>query len=274
MYLCIDIGGTKTLVAAVDHSGKVTEEVRFETPAEYSDFVATLRKTIGDLKTKKFTYCCSALPGKIDREHGIGLAFGNLPWENVPLAEDLEAICHAPVLLENDANLAGLSEAMLVKDTYSKVLYVTISTGIGGVFVVNGVIDPNTQDAEIGHILLEHGGELMRWQEFASGKAISKKYGKRASDIPATDTATWYVIAHNIAVGLIDLVATYTPDIIILGGGVGTHLPKFKSRLEEDLKIYENALLNVPPIIQAQRPEEAVIYGCYDLIKQHSKLVD
>jgi len=171
------------------------------------------------------------------------------------------------MLLENDANLAGLSEAHLIQEEFRKVLYVTISTGIGGIYVIDGVMDPATLDAEVGSMLLEHDGRLERWEHFASGKAIFAKYGQRASDID--DPQAWYAIAHNIAIGLIDLIAAYTPEVVVIGGGVGTNLPKFKERLEEDLRIYDNPLITLPVIRQAKRPEEAVVYGCYDLIHAH-----
>ncbi|MDZ7785804.1 MAG: ROK family protein [Candidatus Saccharibacteria bacterium] len=71
----------------------------------------------------------------------------------------------------------------------------------------------------------------------------------------------------GIAIGLIDVIATLTPEVIIFGGGVGAHFDKYQDRLMEELKIYENPLLTLPKIIQATRPEEAVVYGCYELAK-------
>lgn len=266
MYLCIDVGGTKTLVAVFNNTGKPVEQLRFETPKDYPDFIEELAKTIKQLKTKDFLSACIAIPGKVDRINGIGLHFGNLDWLNIPIQKDIEQIINAPVWIENDANLAGLSEATLLIKQCKKVLYLTISTGIGSVFVVNGTIDKNTEDSEVGHMLLEHNGKLMRWQEFASGKAIFSKFGERASDI--TSQTAWYVIARNIAIGLVDLIATYTPDCIVIGGGVGSHLDKFIDKLESELKIYETPILSMPKIIAAKRPEEAVVYGCFRLIKQ------
>jgi predicted NBD/HSP70 family sugar kinase len=267
MYLAIDIGGSKTLVATFTPDGTLENSVKFKTPHVYPDFIAELSATINSLPQQTYTAAGVAMPGKVDRSQGIGIAFGNLPWENVPLKADIEAIVSCPVQIENDANLAGLSEARLLPE-YTRALYITVSTGIGGVIISNGSIDPGTQDAEIGHILLEHDGKLMRWEEFASGRAMYAKYGKKASEIPQEDTSTWYVISRNIAVGLIDVIAMLTPEVIIVGGGVGTHLPKFHDRLVEELKIYENPMLTIPPIVQAQRPEEAVIYGCFELVKE------
>ena len=266
MYLAIDIGGSKTLLACFDSSGKVVASEKFKTPRVYDEFLTELAKTVANLSTNKFVAVGVAIPGKVDRKTGVGLAFGNLPWQNVPVKKDIEKMMDCKVYIENDANLAGLSEARLIPE-FNRVLYVTISTGIGGVIVNKGKIDEGTQDAEIGHILLEYGGRLVRWEDFASGKAIVEKFGKKASEIDPDDSKTWYVIARNIAIGLIDIIATLTPDVIIVGGGVGTHLPKYQDRLNEELKIYENPLIKIPPILSAKRPEEAVIYGCYELVR-------
>jgi|AntRauTorckE6833_2_1112554.scaffolds.fasta_scaffold00355_4 predicted NBD/HSP70 family sugar kinase len=266
MYVAIDVGGTKTLISVVDADGAITESQKIKTPKKYEEFIVELASTVDNLSTDSFSAGCIALPGKIDRENGIGISFGNLPWEDVHAQADCERLFHCPFLVENDANLAGLGEATALGDAYKKVLYITVSTGIGSALVINGALDPTTLDAEAGQILLEHNGELQRWEKIASGSAIVAKYGKRASDLE--DPQAWYAIAHNLATGFITVIATYTPDIIVIGGGVGTHLDKFKDRLVELLTIYENPLLTIPPIVQAQHPEEAVIHGCYQLIKQ------
>jgi len=273
MYLAVDIGATKTLVAIFHKNGVLGESIKFETPIEYPAFLNQISQTVAKLATNNLEFACVAIPGKVDRNRGLGLAFGNLPWENVPIKEDFEKIVDCPVLIENDANLAGLSEALALKDKYHKVLYVTISTGIGSVLVINGVIDPDTQDAEVGHMMLEHEGRLMRWQEFASGKAIVKRWGKKASQISPKDHSTWYVIGRNIAIGLIDVIANLSPDAVVIGGGVGSHFDKFKEPLLEALKLYENELVRTPPILPAIHAEKAVLYGCYELIKaNHEKI--
>jgi predicted NBD/HSP70 family sugar kinase len=271
MYGAIDVGGTKTLVALFHDDGELVTQVKFPTPPLYNLFLDELHDVFKKVKKPEVRCVGIALPGKIDRKHGIGVAFGNLPWSKVPIVEDVEAIFKTPVVLENDARLAALSEAILLKNQFSKVLYTTISTGIGGGLIIDGRIDPDFEDMEIGQILLEHDGKLMRWEEFGSGKAFYRKYNSRVGDMDPKNTAAWYWFARNIAVGLIDLIATLTPEVIVIGGGAGSHLDKFKDRLDEQLKIYENPLLTIPPIVKAQRPEEAVIYGCYELAKQKSQ---
>ena len=267
MYLAIDIGGTKTLVAVFDESGVILEKVKFPTPQDYQEFLAELQKALAGLKNKTFTYAAVANPGRVSRARGVVLGYGNLPWTNVPIRDDFKKFINCPILVENDAKLAGLSEAILVKDTYKKVLYVTISTGISNALIVDGQIDPDLEDSEGGHMVFEHEGQTVSWESFASGKAIVKQFGKIAAEI--TDPEAWKTIAHNIAIGLVDLIAVTQPEVVIIGGGVGTHFDKFGAQLTEELKKYESPLLPIPPVQAAERAEEAVIYGCNELIHQH-----
>ena len=265
MFGAIDIGGTKTLLAAFSKNEKLLKNIRFETPKNYVDFIKELKEQSSNIEIDKLLVMSVAMPGVVNKIKGVGVAFGNLPWENVPIQKDIEAIFKCPVLIENDAKLAGLSEAIALKKKYRKVLYITVSTGIGGGLIIDDKIDQDFDNMEVGHMLFEHDGKLQRWEKFASGSAIVKRFGKPAKDI--TDQKDWYIIAHNIALGLIDLIATLTPDVIIIGGGVGSHFEKFSDRLNEDLKIYQNDLLNIPPILKASNAEQAVIYGGYYLGK-------
>ena len=90
----------------------------------------------------------------------------------MPVADDLKDTLKCPLYLENDAKLAGLAEAYELRDKYTRVLYVTVSTGIGLGLVVDGKIDYSVHDAGGRGMLMEHDGKLMAWEEFASGKAI------------------------------------------------------------------------------------------------------
>lgn len=264
MYLAIDIGGTKTFTASIDEAGNIIEQIRFETPKEYSLFLEDLENSLAKLTTKEFKAVGIGAPGKIDRDHGSVVAFGNLPWRNIHLKKDVESIVKAPVSIDNDANLAGLSEAMLHK-SYNKVLYVTVSTGIGTGFIVGQKIVPELADSEGGHMLFEHDGILEPWEKFASGSAIVERFGKRASEI--NEEKVWRIIAHNISIGLINLIALFEPDIVVLGGGVGTHYKHYGKYLEDELRSDQTSIVKIPKIIEAKRPEEAVVYGCYYLVK-------
>lgn len=265
MYVGIDIGGTKTLVAAFSEDGYAQEQIKFPTPKSYTEFLQQLTATVTKLTAEDFQAGCVAAPGQIDRSRGIVTNFGNLSWRNVPLLKDVEHITKCPMLIENDAKLAAVSEAAQLPD-YTRVLYVTISTGIGFALAIDGKTDSAIGDSGGHTILLEHRGKLVPWESFASGSAIVKRFGKRASDI--NDASTWKLIAHDLAPGFLELIATLSPDIIVVGGGVGNYLDKFHDLLMAELKRYEMPMLSIPPINEAHRPNEAVIYGCYQLAKE------
>ena len=267
MYVGVDIGGTKTLAAVLDERGVIIEQNKFPTSQDYNEFLEDLSKSVASLKTKDFAAGAAGITApSFDREHGIGINFSNLPWRNASIQKDIEEICHCPIAVENDAKLAALSEAMLLKDSYKKVLYVTISTGIGIGLVVNGVIDTSIGDGGGRTILLEHDGKIMPWEDFAGGRAIVAHYGKRAEDI--TDEDTWKAICRDLAKGFIHLIALMQPEVIVIGGGVGAYFDRYGKLLQNEIERYAIPLIKLPVLVEAQRPEEAVIYGCYDLAKQ------
>ena len=263
MYLAVDIGATKVLLAVFTHSGSLIEQFKFPTKKEYSGLIEDFRDALSNLHTKQFTKAVVAVPGKLDRAKGVGLAFGNRPWTNVPIGTDIAKIVDCPVIIENDAKLAALSEALLIKHEFNKVLYVTISTGISAGLIINGIIDPSLADSESGQMWFDHNGKLTQWEDFASGRAMVETYGKRASEI--TDKKIWKEVAHNIAIGLIELIVIIQPEVIILGGGVGTHFAKYQKPLLKELHTLELPITPIPPIRVAIHPEEAVVYGCYQL---------
>lgn len=269
MYLAVDIGGTKTLLARMNKSGEIEDSIKFPTPRDYKDFKITLEENIAKITTGKWKHACVAAPGKVDREAGVGLVFGNLPWKNAPIVKDVKSVADCPVIIENDVKLAGLSEARLMDPPVDKVCYVTVSTGISNGVVVDQKIDPTLQDSEVGNMLFERDGQLVTWESFASGKAIVRRFGKLASEID--DPEIWKIISRDIALGLIDISANIQPDVIVIGGGVGSHFKKYGKFLREELKKYDSPMVKVPTVIPAVNPEEAVIYGCYELIKDHEK---
>jgi len=265
MYLGIDIGGTKTLLGRFTSDGTLQESLKFPTPKLYDDFLKTLAENVARITTREWSSACIAAPGRIDRETGLVIRLGNLGWENIPLKEDVAKITKSTVLVENDAKLAGLSEARLLKPLRRKVLYVTLSTGIGLSIIEKNKIDVEFSDAGGAGLFFEHHGKVMKWEHFASGKAIVQRFHKRASEID--DPHVWQIISEDVAIGLIDVIANTQPDIVIIGGGVGSHFKKFGSKLKAELKKYESPMVVIPEIVGAKRPEEAVIYGCYELLK-------
>ena len=267
MYLGIDIGGSKTLLAVFNTEGLLVDQFKVPTNKDYSAFTQELEEIITTkLKEHRFLACCVAAPGEIDHKKGTVIRFGNLNWKNIPLKSDIEKMLpHTPILIQNDAKLAGLSEA-IAHPSYRKVLYLTISTGIGDGIIIDGKIDTDFADSEPGQMMIEFEGKLYKWEQLSSGKALFEHYGKRASDI--NEPHIWRHFSKGLARGMNELIATIQPDIIILGGGVGAHYEKFSKYLIEELGKLENDMVQTPKIIKAKRAEEAVAYGCYEYIKQ------
>lgn len=269
MYAAVDIGGTKTLLATFDESGGLTEQIKFSTPDNYNLFISVLADNVEKLSTDEFMSVGAAAPGVIDHAEGIFIAGGNLPWEHVPIQKDLEQLFSAPVHLQNDAKAAALSEARLAGPEYETVVYVTVSTGIGVGVCINGELVDALIDAEPGRMNIDNNGKMTPWETIASGKAIVTKYGKRASELD--DPKAWEYVSHNLAKGLLVIIAMTQPDLMVFGGGVGSHFEKFRKPLLAELKKYESPLSPTPPIKMAKHPEEAVVYGCYELAKDFVK---
>ncbi len=262
MIIAVDTGGTKTLVGLFDSDGRLVKKKRFPTPEQLDEYIGELVATIDNLTNKNddIVDCISiALPGTIT--NGSMAHAGNLGWKNIDMRSLLAYRFDCPVIVENDANLAGLSEAKALPEVPRVCLYVTISTGIGTGIITDGEINPYFAATEGGQIFLEHDGVIKRWELFASGKAIYKTYGKLASEI--TNERTWYHIAKNIAAGLLVLCPVLRPEVIVIGGGVGTHFARFSEDLVGIMREYLSEKYMPNSIVQASRPEEAVMYGCY-----------
>lgn len=265
MYLGIDIGGTKTLLTIFSEEGELLESAKFPTPKDYPEFLQLIKADVGKLQHSDFKAVGIGSAGRLDRSTGTIISSPNLGWENVSLQADIEKILHTPTILENDAKLAGLAEAKLIEDDYPVAIYITISTGIGCGVVRNGKLDPSFLDMETGWAVIEHNGKFEHWEEVASGQAIVKKYGKYASEI--NDEETWKEIVRTWHAGLSGLFATIQPDALIIGGSIGTYFEKYESLLKAEVNKYATPMVNTPDIFQAQRPEEAVAYGCYHLAR-------
>lgn len=267
MYLAVDMGGTKVLMALFDDKGNLIRERKFPTAQVYQQFLNDFQAEFNQLAAPNLKTAGIAIPAMIDRDKGVAIHFGNLDWENVPIRTDLEAIVGCPVVLENDAKVGAIFQAFNVRDEFDNVLYIAVGTGIGVAYTSKGILDTKFGDDGGRSIMIQQNGTSISWDHLASGKAIVKQFGQKAADI--TDEAIWKIIAHNLALGLIQVLTVFKPEIIIFGGGVGAHLDRFGSFLTEELK---QASPNAPvPVIRTGvKPEEAVVYGAYQLARQRS----
>lgn len=269
MYLGIDIGGTKTLVAKISDDGRITKNRRFSTDQDYDEFLNNLGDNLSQLGLEGDYVACAGVPGLIDREAGTVHALGNLPWRDKSIRDDISGLVDGkPVIIENDSRLAGLSEARLIQDEYKGyILFATISTGIGGALIHEGRIVTALQDMEIGKMPLEHDGKIMHWEDFAGGRGVVERLHKRASEI--TDPAEWREVGKEIAYGLGAVCSVLQPEAIVLGGGVGAYADNFSDTIKQYLSERLHPDVRQPrAILAAKRPDEAVIYGCYELLRQ------
>lgn len=269
MYLAIDIGGTKTLVSIFNKNGKNLGQSKFPTPSDYDQFLQILEQTVATLSTIELSVAAVAVPGLLDRKTGTVLHVGNLPWHNRPIRDDISGILkNSPVIIENDSRCGGLAEATLLKGQYKQVLYLTISTGIGGALLDDGNIVTSLQDTEMGKMPLQFEGKLTHWENFASGGAIVKRYGRLASQID--DTQTWTEIGEHIAYGVGILCSVMQPEAVIFGGGAGTFADKFKPTIAEYLdRELHNIVRRPKALLPAKYKENSSIYGCFELASRY-----
>lgn len=262
MLVTIDTGGTKTLVASFGRDGKIIDSVKFPTPHDPTEYVKILKQTVKErYSAEKVDAVVLALPG-IHIKNGVAAWCPNLGWRDFDAKKRLGGMLPSvPFLVENDANLAGLSEARALKTIPESVLYVTISTGIGSAIITNGHLNPGVRYSEAGHAMLEYDGKMREWEHFSSGRAIVQVYKKFASDI--TSKRTWRQIADRMSRGFLALIPIVQPDVVIIGGSVGTYFDRYAEYLEAEIRRNLPPYIPCPKIRRARHPEEAVIYGCY-----------
>jgi len=258
MITAIDVGATKTLIAQFSSSHNPVHEVRFETSQDPILFLHELKSHL--LKFNDISVIVIGVPGIVSSAGEI-IKCGNLNWQNLALKAELAKIYDCPIFIENDANLAALSEINLLKPLPLLGLYLTISTGIGGGIIVGGKLLPGLKQSEPGHIVLKKGFAWAEWEDFASGSAIKKRFNKLARDIESNDE--WEIIAENLVEGLCALIPVLQPQIIVFGGGVGKYFHKYEHLLNEKLSRRLPKYINRPKFSEAKHPEEAVLYGCY-----------
>jgi glucokinase len=265
-YLGIDLGGSKTVVAVFDAGGKIIAQTKFPTNKNYEEFLLDVAKNVEELSTNTNIACAVAVPGLISRDTGVVHALGNLEWKDKPIRDDLSEALNIPVVIENDARVAALAEAMNMDD-YGRLLYLTISTGIGGGLIEEGSVVEALQDMEVGQMPLYYEGRVQTWESFASGKAIKEKYDMQASDIQ--DQETWEEIGGRIAYGLAVCCSTLQPHTVVFGGGVGQFADNFIIYINKYLDQNLSPLVKNPErLLSASYAADSAIHGCFSLLKQ------
>jgi glucokinase len=217
MHIVFDIGGSKMRIARSDDGKTLSDPIIHHTPEHFKDGIQLLTKSIREIaKRKPISSIAGGMPGILDKGTGTIIHSPNLRgWEGHSLTEKLIKIC-PNVIVENDAALAGLGEvkygAGKEKDI---VVYVTVSTGIGGARIVDGTIDIRKINFEPGQQIIIPD-TLTSLESLASGRALQKKFGKEPAQIE--DPAIWRKVGEYLAIGLHNMIVHWSPDVIVLGG--------------------------------------------------------
>ena len=200
----IDIGGTKLATVVADKDGNILQKVRKPTESEKGPRYAVqlLLEMVDEaidlagLRREDISGIGVSCGGPLDTKTGIIYSPPNLPgWDALPLKEMIESEFHIPTVIENDANASALAEARFGGGRgYDYVLYMTMSTGIGGGIIADGEIYHGANDSagEVGHqILLPDGplcgcGQYGCLEALCSGPAIARRAQEAIADQPHT----------------------------------------------------------------------------------------
>lgn len=255
----VDIGGTNTRVALINEEYKILERSAF--PTDSNDpraNVSKIKEAISSFQ-KEIVGIGVSCPGPLDLINGVVLTPPNLPgWHNFELSKVMEEVIGVPTVLENDGNLACLGESIAGAGKGKRFIqYFTVSTGIGGGYVIDGEIYIGSHGLaqEVANVILEpKGPKVGRLQEgslesLCSGTAITaraKSFGlnvEHAGDVNDLALAGNYyaqMIMNDAIEYLGNTVATVygflDPDLVVLGGGVALKVDGLVEAVENHAK--------------------------------------
>ena len=258
LYVGVDLGGTKIFTALANKNGEILNEIVVKTEAEKGEkhIVDKIKHSIHHVMKECDKSQVKAIglgsPGPLNIEKGLIAEPANLPFINYPIVDELYKEFNINVHLDNDANVATLAEYMFGSGKNAKnMVYVTVSTGIGGGAILNGEIyRGSTSNAlEVGHITVDTSGRrcgcgnLGCVEAMSSGTAIMKaakdaissrvdtslrsydnvtskevfieaSKGDRVSKEIVENAMSYLGIAISNYANILD------PDIIVIGGGI------------------------------------------------------
>jgi glucokinase len=262
----IDLGGTKISTALTNSAGSIIAHDYQETgAAEGQDAVVGrmldgARKVMAEAQVTPSQVAAVGIgaPGPLDIEMGVLVAPPNLPgWDHVPLKRLIEKELGIPIFLENDANAAALGEHRFgAGQGVEHMIYVTVSTGIGGGLILDGELyhGDSGMAGEIGHTTIMPFGPLCNCgnqgclEALSSGTAIARQARERvARGVPTRiaelagsdlERITAKLVAEAAAqgdleaegilaeamnylgIGMANLVNLFNPQLIVIGGGL------------------------------------------------------
>lgn len=320
LYLGVDIGGTKVAAGLVDVAGRIVFKTRVpmhaHTTAEaaLAAVIAAIDLVLASRPAASIEGIGVTAPGPLDPFTGVVLNPPNLPcWRDYPLRDEVAHRYNLPVIVNNDANAAGLAEALWGAGSgYRNVFYATIGTGIGTAIVFDRSIylGRTGAAAEGGHISIDYRGLDCRCgkrgciEVLASGNAI----GARARAAIAADRKRGHALltlAHGdidmvngelvghayregdplaeevlrqtaelLGIWLGNTVDLLEPDVIVIGGGVSSLLEHWFPTIRETLKAWSiNQRAGEIPLVLAHYKADSGVAGAAALCVQGPILV-
>jgi glucokinase len=270
MIAAVDIGGTKVAVGVVDSEGKVLSSSESPTGAdcEYAralDSIVSMLKDVERNAGRQLSGVGIGSTGPVDPFTGDFGELDFLPkWRGKSLVKDLERIFNVTVALENDGDAGALGEAGWgAGKSKSRLIYVTVGTGIGGGIILDGKLYRGVDGAhpEIGHQVLDPSGPLCScgfrgcWEALAAGPAMSAwlegsappDYQHRAGltakricqlAVEGDELARSAVSreARYMGLGLANLINLFTPDAIVLSGSIMKSADLFLPGIRETIR--------------------------------------
>lgn len=276
MYVLFDIGGTKTRVA-VSRDLKTFTAEKFETPKRFEEGIERIGFAVERLaEGEPLKGAAGGIRGPLNKEKTTIVSETVLTdWVGKPIKKTLEARLGVPVNLENDAALGALGEANFgAGKGYDIVAYLTVSTGVGGARVVNGVLDEASTNFEPGHQIVdidgstEGGTKPDTLQGLISGSAFEHTREIKPYEVPQANPV-WDQLAKYLAYGLKNTIVYWSPDVIVLGGSMILGDPRI---LLPDIVEHTDAVLAgeqpCPPIFDAALGDDVGLYGALALLRK------
>lgn len=236
--LGIDIGGTGIKGARVDlTSGElVSERIKYPTPegGHPGDVLDAVEALLSDLGGKPADHTGICFPAIVT--HGITRSAANVSadWIDFPAAATFAQSLERDIHFVNDADAAGVAEAQFgaAQGVSGLVIMLTLGTGIGSAFLIDGTLVPNT---EIGHLEID-------------GSSAERRSSNAAREREGLDFEAWGL---RLTRYLSHVERIFSPDLFILGGGVSKQHDEFFPFLEIATPVKPAALLNNAGIVGA-----------------------
>jgi fructokinase len=268
-YGGIEAGGTKWVCGIGEGEARILESESFPTTTPQE----TIARAAEFFRDRNLDGIGIASFGPIDIRHdsptlGYITTTPKAGWAHTDLVGTLRATLGIPIVLETDVNAAALAEwrwgAAVGLDTFC---YVTVGTGIGGGVIVNGELLHGLLHPEIGHMRLPHDqardpfggvcpyhGDCL--EGLASGEAIRRRWGRPGEELD--DTAVWELESEYLALGLMNLICTLSPQRIVLGGGVSKH-PPLLHLVRDRLRVLLGDYFDTPELTQPDAIDRYVV---------------